>query len=385
MKKCFFSRLHCRKMEIYYCKGAFPMKKKVTSTDIAKLAKVSQSTVSRALSPGSAWMISPEKREKILNLCRKYGYFPKGKGRQLYHKTYKLGFLLGDMGKDLSSTSFSLMLREICDFLQFSSYTMTLIRVGSNPQKITGDVKRILKSNIADIYIASDSILQGQTLELLHVVNTRLIRFTPFNAPVKKIQSYHWISNVEYDYEQAYDDAAKIIPKEAFSSMIYVGYGDVTDEVKYSALQKMILKHQITDAKIPYFTRENGCVIWDQTYRKNREMIEAIWNKIKDKKYYWVGCILLAQALADHMKSLGLIPDQDFFIITYGVFGKIDGMTESAPDPFSVIGYHAGISAEIISELAMNLLEDPSPQKAMIPVTFQPSAALGGKNLKFFI
>ena len=141
------------------------MKKKYTSTDIAKLAKVSQSTVSRALSPGTAWMISPEKREEIQKLCIKYGYYPKSQGKKLHHKTYKVGLLLCNMVHDLSSTSFSLILRELSDLLQLSSYTVTLIRVGSNPQKITEDVKRILKSNIADIYIASDSILSGQTLD----------------------------------------------------------------------------------------------------------------------------------------------------------------------------------------------------------------------------
>ena len=262
---------------------------------------------------------------------------------------------------------------------------MTLIRVGSNHQKITSEVKRILKSNIADIYIASDSILSGQTLELLHAVNSRLIRFTPFNAPVREIQSYHGISNVEYDYTPAYDEIAKIIPKEAYSSMIYLGYGDVTDEVKYDALMKMILRHQITEVKIPYFSHESGSIIWDQTYRKNRYLIEQIWDQIKGRKYYWVGCLLLAQALSDHMQSSGLVPDRDFFIITYGVFGKINGFSGSVPDPFSVIGYHAGNAAEIIGDLAMDLLDDPTPRKAMIPVTFQPSSALGGKNLKYFI
>ena len=361
------------------------MKKKYTSTDIAKLANVSQSTVSRALSPGNAWMISPEKRELILKLCRKYGYFPKSSEKKIYHKTFKVGILLGDMWRDLCNTSFSLMLQELSYQLQLNSYTMSLVYVGITPYDITKDVKRILKSNIADLYIASDSILSGQTLELLHAVNTRLIRFTPFNSPIRKFQSYHWISNVEYDYTPAYSEAAKQIPEEMYSSMLYLGYGDVTDKVKFEALQKMISEHNLSDHEIPVFLLETGCDIWDQTYRANREMIAQIYPQIKGKKLYWVGCLLLAQALSDHMQSLGLIPDQDFFIITYGVFGKINGLSGTSPDPFSVIGYHAGNAAGIIGELAMDLLEDPTPHKAMIPVTFQPSAALGGKNLKYFI
>lgn len=361
------------------------MRKKITSTDIAKLAKVSQSTVSRALSPGNAWMISPEIREKILKICRKYGYFPKSKGTKLHHKTYKVGFLLGDMGKDLSSTSFSLTLRELCDLLQFSNYTMSLIRVGLNPQNITKDVKRILKSNIADIYIASDSILSGQTLELLHSVNTRLIRFTPFNSPVREIQSFHWISNVEYDYEPAYHEAAKIIPGDAYSSMLYLGYGDVTDKIKLEALQKMVSEHQLSDRLIPSFFQGTGCDIWDQTYRANREMLAKIYPEIKQYKYYWVGCILLAQALSDHLQSLGLFPEKDFHIITYGVFSGTESYRGCHPDPFSVIGYDAAKAAGVICELSLELLENPTPRKSLIPVYFQPSAAFGGKSLKKFV
>ena len=361
------------------------MKKKYTSTDIAKLANVSQSTVSRALSPGNAWMISPEKRELILNLCRKYGYFPKSSEKKIYHKTFKVGFLLGDMWRDLCSTSFSLMLQELSYQLQLNSYTMSLIYVGITPHEITKDVKRILKSNIADIYIASDSILSGQTLELLHDVNSRLVRFLPFNAPARKFQSYHWISNVEYDYEQAYDHAAKTLPKELYSSMLYVGYGDVTDHVKYEGLKNMIAKHHLTDAEIPCFYQSTGCDIWDQTYRACREMIIQNYDKIKGRKAYWVGSILLAQALSDHLKSLGLVEDKDYFIITYGVFTKTDRYQDCPEDRFSVIGYHVETVAEKICELSMNLLESPETRKAVIPVIFHPSAAFGGSYNKTII
>ena len=55
------------------------MNKKITSADIARMANVNQSTVSRALSPGKAWMISPAKREEILRICKKYNYMPKKK------------------------------------------------------------------------------------------------------------------------------------------------------------------------------------------------------------------------------------------------------------------------------------------------------------------
>ena len=75
------------------------MGKKVTSSDIAKLAHVSQSTVSRALNPDHAWQISPKKRMEILSLCRQHGYIG---GRSSSPRTFKVGLLMGRMEADPS-------------------------------------------------------------------------------------------------------------------------------------------------------------------------------------------------------------------------------------------------------------------------------------------
>ena len=137
-------------------------------------------------------------------------------------------------------------------------------------------------------------------------------------------------------------------------------------------------KHHLTEAEIPCFFQSTGCDIWDQTYRSYREMILQNYEKIKGYKAYWVGSILLAQALSDHLKSLGLIEDKDYHIITYGVFTKTDRYQDCPEDRFSVIGYYVETAADKICELSMNLLESPEPRKAAIPVIFHPSAAFGG-------
>ena len=49
-------------------------KKKVTSIDVAKLAGVSQPTVSRALDPGSP--VSQATRERVLAAAAELGYMP---------------------------------------------------------------------------------------------------------------------------------------------------------------------------------------------------------------------------------------------------------------------------------------------------------------------
>jgi len=84
---------------------------KITSSTIAKLAHCSQSSVSRALNPENAWQIGPQKRMEILELCRLHGYSVRQKHPgKLLRKTMKVGFLLGDMESDLTSSSFCFML-----------------------------------------------------------------------------------------------------------------------------------------------------------------------------------------------------------------------------------------------------------------------------------
>ena len=82
-----------------------PKKKKpeaVTMRDVARTAKVSQSTVSRILSPassGSKVMISEETREKVLAVVKQLGYHPNQYARSLRgKKNHMIGMLIADIG-----------------------------------------------------------------------------------------------------------------------------------------------------------------------------------------------------------------------------------------------------------------------------------------------
>ena len=131
---------------------------KVTGADIARLAHVSGSTVSRALDPRSSWRISAEKRKRILALCEEYGYSLSVRKNDPHPKTFKVGLLLGFMDADLKNISF--MIRQLCDHLQASGYTLTLIRVDFSSSEMSRHVRRIIRSDIADIYIVGEYLLQ---------------------------------------------------------------------------------------------------------------------------------------------------------------------------------------------------------------------------------
>ena len=63
-------------------------KKEPTSTDVARLAGVSQSTVSRSFDPDSA--ISPETRARVLAAAAELGYQPNVIARSLITRRTRL-------------------------------------------------------------------------------------------------------------------------------------------------------------------------------------------------------------------------------------------------------------------------------------------------------
>src|SRR5689334_11429467 len=73
----------------------------VTMRDVAKAANVSQSTVSRILSPAassSKVLISEETREKVLAVVKELDYHPNQYARSLRgKKSYMIGMLIADI------------------------------------------------------------------------------------------------------------------------------------------------------------------------------------------------------------------------------------------------------------------------------------------------
>ena len=61
---------------------------KITSTDVAKAARVSQATVSRAFTPGAS--ISKDKRDRVLQVARELGYEPNAIARSLISRKSNL-------------------------------------------------------------------------------------------------------------------------------------------------------------------------------------------------------------------------------------------------------------------------------------------------------
>ena len=353
------------------------MKKKVTSSDIAKLAHVSQSTVSRALDPSRAWRISPQKRAEILALSKDHGYAVPSAGRTGTPKTFKVGLLLGSMEADLSDCRF--MIRRLCDNLQANGYTLTLIRVDFSSRDMARNVRRILKSSIADIYVIGSSLLSGQTVELLHRISHRVICFYTSNdynsGKTRKFPP--WLSSIRYDYENSFAEAVRQIPAGLLDEIIYFGTDREVSQERISLLRKCLRGKPGISGKLPHllFGSERHASGSDG-YRITARIVRENLERLKTRRLYWCEGRVFATALKDELEQSGLVCGRDFEIVSFKEYSILRRNYDIVDDDFCYLVINVDRFADRLCELILSLVDDPTPKHAVVPIHFEMSRSL---------
>lgn len=354
------------------------MKSKITGADIAKLANVSQSTVSRALDPRSAWRISAEKRSEILALCQQYGY-PVDGGIKKGHQTFKIGFVLERMEHDLLICRF--MFRRLCDMLQASGYTLTLIRVDFSTSEMKQQVRRVIKSNIADVYIIGSSLLNGQTIELLHSINQRIICFYAGFAVWKPPKFHSILSTIRYDYEISFQQAVEQMPQDMLKDMIFFGHNDSSAECKLHQLRKCLRQQHLSissNSVMLYGDRKHFPLGMD-SYRFAIRYIRENIEKIIGHKLYWTESSHAAKALKEVLEQHGSICGRDFEIITHHFVSGVMNRYSRIEDDFCNLVQNEDQFADVLTEQILALVENPLQQHTVIPTRFEMSDSMTKK------
>jgi LacI family transcriptional regulator len=117
----------------------------VTSKDVAKEARVSQPTVSRAL--GGDPRISEKTRERVAEAARRLGYFPNVAARTLItNRTHTVGVVVGDV----SNLFFAQQLNALYGELQRNGYRTVLFQESADHKETGEDVLPFLFGNALD-------------------------------------------------------------------------------------------------------------------------------------------------------------------------------------------------------------------------------------------
>ena len=127
------------------------MKAQVTSVDVARLAAVSQSAVSRTFTPGAS--VSPATRSKVLEAARLLGYRPNAHARSLITKRSRI---IGLVLSQLENLFYPLALQQLARALQQEGYHVLLFLAdGANSDDL---VSEILQYHVDGIVLAATTL-----------------------------------------------------------------------------------------------------------------------------------------------------------------------------------------------------------------------------------
>ncbi|RZT39124.1 LacI family DNA-binding transcriptional regulator [Cupriavidus agavae] len=125
--------------------------KKVTAHDVARLAEVSQSAVSRAFTPGAS--VAPDTRERIEKAARKLGYRPNAIARSLITRRSRI---IGLVMSYLENQFYPVVIERLCQALQRDGYHVLLfISQTEDADEVLTD---ILQYQVDGIVMASTTL-----------------------------------------------------------------------------------------------------------------------------------------------------------------------------------------------------------------------------------
>lgn len=140
----------------------------MTITEIAKLAGVSVSAVSRYLNDG---YISEEKRERIKKVIEETGYRPSVQAQVLRTKRSKV---IGVILPKISSESIGRVADGISTVLSAAGYQMLLVNTENDPKKEL-DYLRLLSNNPVDGIIFSATVFDQKHEAVMRSLNVPLV------------------------------------------------------------------------------------------------------------------------------------------------------------------------------------------------------------------
>ena len=329
------------------------MKKKMTLAEIAKLAGVNSSTVSRVLHEDPKAKISDSVRKKVLRICDKYHYRPSATARAVASGlTYRIGLILGALEQDFSSPVFALFTRGLCNTLQKNNYTLSILWAEQPDATLDRHLTDFLMSDIADGYVLGSNMLRSGISDKIQDMKR------PLAYLADNISYYpEGFCGVYGTSQNACQQIWQMIPPEYYGKILYVcgtnndtKFTDVTTAAKSLQISPDVIRHHnLKERNCGFPFDRNNAIQWAESHL----------DLLRQQKLIWCGADLTALGIADVLRKNGMIPGRDVGLIGYD---NIENMNMYHEEPFlTTIDPH---QEEMGQQIAMLLLQIISGKKA---------------------
>lgn len=137
------------------------VRSKVTALQVAKLAGVSQPTVSRVFTPGT--QVSPDKAERVRSAARSLGYMPNTLARSLNRgRSYTIGIVLAY----LKNPFYPEVLQKLSESLSERGYHVMVFFAANQADEVDDVVDGLIAHQVDGIILASVSMSSELTTRL---------------------------------------------------------------------------------------------------------------------------------------------------------------------------------------------------------------------------
>lgn len=183
-------------------------KKVISAMDVAKLANVSQSTVSRVFTPGAS--VSEKTRKKVMKVAEELNYQPNALARSLStNRTNMIGLAM----KDIQNPFYHEVLGEFTKRLREKGYSVLFVYT-ENEEIQQEEINHFLEYNVEAI-IVTDALLSSNVVSKLKNNN---IPVTLFNRYDKQLEC----NSVCCDNENAAREIAEYIYKKNLEEIVFI-------------------------------------------------------------------------------------------------------------------------------------------------------------------
>ena len=233
--------------------------KRVSSIDVAKLAGVSQSTVSRVFSPNAN--VSAEKRERILEAARQLGYKPNALARSLITQSTNL---IGIVVADVSSLFYANFLSALANRLRELRKQVILFNVGLD-QTADEVLPTLLEYRVDALIIAATTLSADMAAECAQYGTPVIL----FNRAVKLDQ----VSSIGVDNLAGGQQIADLFLQNDLQRFAYIAGIENTQTNRYreQGFMSRLIENGVDENDI---LREQGDYSYESGFAAARRLLE---------------------------------------------------------------------------------------------------------------
>lgn len=316
----------------------------VTIKDVAKLAGVSPSTVSRTCTNHPS--ISKETKQKVRKAMQDLGYEPNFQASNLASKNSRtIGIVLPNTDSEIYENAFYLkMIRGIGQFCNQKQYMTTLV-TGTTEKELLHVIKSMVKSGKVDGFIVLYSKKDDEVLDYLYDEGITYVL-------IGKASTYaNQIIYIDNDNILAAKEATDYLIQMGHEKIAFLGTDNNSIFIQDRKRGYML---SLSDHEIPF--KPQYCLERSYNQEDNDDSLEKLFQSEEPPTAILVSDDILAVALEKTLTELGIKVPEELSIVCFNntIFAKLTNPPLTSVD---VNSYQLGIEA---ASQIINHIENPN-------------------------